>query len=552
MIDKLEAGTLEVANNLSLADNQSSIQSSGQSPLKITSDGSSFSFESESSGVVKILGSIVDSVKKLDPRQQLIPGSKRASTLTVITSMVGGGTLTLPFGMLNAGFISTLIYFPLLATLCAWSLHGLILVGQKTNANTFYDIAKALYGAKVAVCVELLLVLNLMLASVAYLTLIKNLLPLALQIELHSDITPWTSSVFLIPIIAVLVISPLALMPRVAALRYASLCGFCFVIYLTCVTAYTFFDYCDRPYGNGCLTKTDSKNVWVWDNVDWYGLSWTSHFYTLPLIITSFAAHPTVLPIYIELRRKSPQEMWTVIIAGLSVATGIYTVLSTFGYLTFLGDTKADFLLNDYRHNVLIVCGAIGLCLVCALAVPLYIHAKRKSITTIYYNHFSTDKTNDITERLLSGPVKSEIRLSLSVDCNSVAEVSRNNPTLVETPELAFAAHRPLCIRQQSEKHPKKELPFWANCLITFTLLFIEALVSMSIENIGVVLAFMGSTAFPVCCYVFPTFALWTVHKKYPDDKNIDTKLLVIVTTSAILVSVFGALGLLKLFGFLN
>jgi len=495
---------------------------------------------------------IVDSAKKLDPRQQLIPGSKRASTLTVITSMVGGGTLALPFAMANAGFVCTLIYFPLFASMCAWSLHGLILVGQKTNANTFYDIAKILYGAKVAVSVEMLLIVNLVLASVAYLTMVKNLFPLAMQIELHtSDKNPWTSSAFLVPMTAVLVISPLALMPRVGALRYASLCGFCLVIYLTCITVYTYFDYCDMSYGHGCFTSTNPDVAVIWDNVDWYGLSWTNHFYTIPTIISSFAAHPTVLPIYIELQRKSPQEMWIVVIVGLSVATLIYSVLASFGYFTFVNETKANFLLNDYHHDILVVFAAIGLCLVCALAIPLFLHAKRRSITTLYYNHFAKNKTS-AKEQLLVGSKNREHR-SFSMDSESDSELGKQAHPLVETPELAFVRPRPKFIRRQREaKHPQKRLPMWCNVIITFTLLFVEAFASLYISNIGVVLAFLGSTAFPACCYVFPTFALWKVHRQYPHDKEIDTKLLVIVTFSAVVVTGSGVLGLLKLFGILK
>jgi len=383
MIVKRDDGTINKTNNLitGKCSLQSDKHSSLSKPLDLSRD---FSSSSESPSKRSGFAKLLDSAKKLDPRQQLVPGSKRASTLTVITSMVGGGTLALPFGMLNAGFVSTLIYFPLFACMCAWSLHGLILVGQKTNANTFYDIAKALYGTKIAVSIEMLLVANLMLASVAYLTLVKNLLPLALQITLHTTSKdPWTSSVFLIPIIAVALISPLALMPRVSALRYASLFGFCLVIYLTCVTVYTFFNYCDKSYGHGCLTKSHLDDPTVWDNVDLYGISWTGHLFTVPLIISSFAAHPTVLPIYIELQTRSPKEMWIVIIAGLSVATIIYMLLSTFGYFTFLRDTQPNFLLNDYHHDALVVFAALGLCLVCTLAIPLFQHAKRRSITTI-------------------------------------------------------------------------------------------------------------------------------------------------------------------------
>lgn len=629
----------------------------------------------EPNGFLQLVGSAYDSAKKLDPRKQLKPGSKRASTLTVITSMVGGGTLALPQCMLKSGLPCTIVYFVVCATMCAWSLHGLILVGQKTKSNSFYDIAKRLFGKKVAVIVELLLILNLMLAAIAYLTMVKNLLPKALQIELHTtDSNPWTSSTFLVPVMAVLVVSPLALMPKVGALRYASLCGFCLVIYLACITVYTFFDYCDQSFGYGCFSKpypeqstptvsatireqypgtnenmtingkyssidksggltatmifednmkvgfsvsgpvivncaVDNYNIlnstillsmnnisesclqhlssnnitlkqikystdtrWIivsvdynlsaismrltkdaiWNSMDLYGLSWTGHFYTIPIIISSYAAHPTVLPIYIELQRKSPKDMWIVVITGLSISTVIYCMLATFGYFTFLADTAADYLLNDYHHDIAVVLAAVGLCLVCSLAIPLFIHAKRRSITTLFYNHFAKKKKvkSKLHERLINNSQKSGVR---SDDSNSESEYcSQIGPGLVETPEIAFAKHRPKLVRINSERlNPPQHLPLWGNFLVTFLLLSIEAIISLYVNNIGVVMTLLGSTTFPVCCYVFPTFALWKVHKQNPLDKDIDNKLLIIVTGSTILVSISGVLGLLEQFGLL-
>lgn len=487
---------------------------------------------------------LYDSAKRLDPRKQLKPGSKRASTLTVVTSMVGGGVLALPYGMYNAGFVFTLLYFVIFAFMTAWSVYGVILIGQKTQANTFYDIAKALYSPRVAIFIELILMSILILAAVAYLTMVKNLLPLALQIILHTDEDYiYTSANFLIPLITIVVIAPLALMNKVAALRYASLCGFTLVIYLSAVTIYTYFIYCDK-YSTGCLTSSSSVPS-VWEHVDYYGISWTAHMYTIPLIISSYAAHPTVLPIYIELQRKSPKDMWVVITTGLSLATIVYIVLSSFGYFTFISDTNPNYLLNNYHHSGLVVIAAIGLCFVCSLAIPLFIHAKRRSIKALYFNHFWKEKS--IEKALLSNEQKSD---SSAYDSSEESESSINSfPKMVETPELAYAAHRPESAMKR--KKPKKippKLPMWANLVICLGFLSVEATVSLYLSNIGAVLAFLGSTTFPLGCYVFPTFALWKLHAQYPEDKDINMKLLIIVTSSTIVVSILGFLGLLVQF----
>jgi len=150
-------------------------------------------------------------------------------------------------------------------------------------------------------------------------------------------------------------------------------------------------------------------------------------------------------------------------------------------------------------------------------------------------------------KKLLSNEQKSD---SSAYDSSEESESSLNSfPRMVETPELAYAAHRPESAkrRKKPKKNPPK-LPIWANFVICLGLLSLEVTVSLYVSNIGIVLAFLGSTVFPVGCYVFPTFALWKLHAQYPEDKDINMKLLTIVTSSTIIVSTLGILGLLVQF----
>jgi len=482
---------------------------------------------------------LLDSVKWLDPRKQLKSGSKRASTLTLVTSMVGGGVLALPYGMYNSGFFFTSLYFVIIGSIAIWTVYGVILVGQKTNSKTYYDIAKVLFSGRVAILIEIVMVLILVLASVAYLTMVKNVLPRALQVILNTDEgNTWTSANFLLPLVAVFVISPLSLMRKVAALRYASLCGFSFVLYLIVVVALKFFDYCDK-YGSGCLTSNPTVPS-VWTQMNFYGIGWTGHMYTIPLIIGSYTAHPTVLPIYIELQKKSPKDMWVVILVGHSLTALVFFGLSAFGYFTFLSDTKPNFLLNDYHHNFLVIFGAVGFCLVCILAIPLFTQANRRSITTLYFEHFGKET------RLKKPLLFNHQKLSFSCENEEGKPNLISSPGMVVTPALACAAELP-----QPIKSPKnlavfeRKLPMWANLIITFGFLAIEVSVSLYMSNIGVVLAFIGMSCYPLGCYLFPTLALWKLHAQYPKDEDINCKLLFIVTTSTVIVCILGLIGLL-------
>jgi len=483
------------------------------------------------------------SIHGFDPRKQLQPGSKLSSTLTIVSSMVGGGALALPYAMYNSGFCFTLLYFVIFGFITTWTVYGVIVVGQKTNAKTYYDIAKVLWNERVAIVIEILMVLLLALASVAYLTMVKNLVPWALKV-IFDDKTV-TSGNFLLPLVTVVVILPLALMRKVSALRYVSLCGFCFVIYLIVVIVLIFFENCDT-YGMGCWTSKPTVPS-IWSQMDIWGIGWTGHMFTIPLIIGSYTAHPTVLSIYIELEKKSPKDMWLVIWIGHTVTALMYMCLSSFGYFTFLSTSKPNLLLNDYHYNFFVILGAIGFCAVSTSAVPLFTQANRRSITTLYFDLF-VKKTTQYSPLLCNRdkePFSSEgdeAQHNLEADLKMLL-----NHDTVSKPTLGKQRSH-IVKSQKNQADFEQMLPRWTNFIITISLLTIEVFISLYMSNIGTVLAFAGMLPFPLICYVFPALALWKLHAQYPENEDINFKLLFICTTSTVLVCVLGFIGLLVQF----
>jgi len=272
--------------------------------------------------------------------------------------------------------------------------------------------------------------------------------------------------------------------------------------------------------------------------------------FTIPMIIGSYTAHPTVLSIYIELCKKSPKDMWLVICIGHSVTALMYIFLSSFGYFTFLSTTKPNLLLNDYHHNFLVIFGAIGFCAVSTAAVPLFTQANRRSITTLYFDLFGKKTTQ-------YSPFLSNYDKKIFSSEDEEAEHNRKvGSKVLLSPDLAsesFGKHRTHSV--QSPKNLaefERMLPYWANFIITFSLLTIEVSISLYMTNIGTVLAFSGMLPFPIVCYVFPTLALWKLKANYPEDEDINFKLLFISTTATLLVCVLGLIGLLVKFKVLN
>ncbi|KAI9914376.1 hypothetical protein PsorP6_007111 [Peronosclerospora sorghi] len=68
--------------------------------------------------------------------------------------------------------------------------------------------------------------------------------------------------------------------------------------------------------------------------------------YTVTLLISAFACHNTALPVYEELKERSLPRMNRAVIGGISVAFILYEIISLCGYLHFGADTRDNILLN--------------------------------------------------------------------------------------------------------------------------------------------------------------------------------------------------------------
>lgn len=100
-------------------------------------------------------------------------------------------------------------------------------------------------------------------------------------------------------------------------------------------------------------------------------------------MLSGFADHPTVLPIYFEMQRRSPNRMKKCLIYGFLIVLFLYIDIAYFGYFTFPTHVDPNLLLSNYRHNpVMLAAGAI-LCLYVISVVPLFAHAFRKSLAEI-------------------------------------------------------------------------------------------------------------------------------------------------------------------------
>lgn len=117
----------------------------------------------------------------------------------------------------------------------------------------------------------------------------------------------------------------------------------------------------------------------ILSDVTWWNFS-AEFFQCAPIICFAFQCHLSSVPIYNELKDRTPKRMSIVCAVGLTNCLLLYTIAGAAGYLTFLANTQSDVLLNyDETNDWVIVC-RIGMGLVACFSFPILNFVSRLAV----------------------------------------------------------------------------------------------------------------------------------------------------------------------------
>ncbi len=92
-------------------------------------------------------------------KEDLGKSSLLSALFNLTTTMVGGGTLSLPYAIASSGYVLGPIIIALVAIFAAISAHLLVKLSAKCSAPSYKDIAIDAYGVWGAKTVEIVIVL---------------------------------------------------------------------------------------------------------------------------------------------------------------------------------------------------------------------------------------------------------------------------------------------------------------------------------------------------------------------------------------------------------
>ncbi|XP_008153650.2 sodium-coupled neutral amino acid transporter 3 [Eptesicus fuscus] len=323
------------------------------------------------------------------------------SVFNLSNAIMGSGILGLAFAMANTGIVLFLFLLTAVALLSSYSIHLLLKSSGVVGIRAYEQLGYRAFGTPGKLAAALAITLQNIGAMSSYLYIIKSELPLVIQtfLNLEEKTSDWyMNGNYLVILVSVTIILPLALMRQLGYLGYSS--GFsltCMVFFLIAVIYKKFQVPCPLLSNSANTTSNSSLGEGTPPLVETFSSdSCTPNYftlniqtaYTIPIMAFAFVCHPEVLPIYTELKDPSKRKMQHISNLSIAVMYVMYFLAALFGYLTFYDRVESE-LLHTYSQvdpfDVLILCVRVAVLTAVTLTVPIVLFPVRRAIQQMLF-----------------------------------------------------------------------------------------------------------------------------------------------------------------------
>ncbi|KAI9920339.1 hypothetical protein PsorP6_016045 [Peronosclerospora sorghi] len=334
-------------------------------------------FSKESDSLLAESSSYSIEMDKTQPKEQQQRGKSSlwGSTFTLTNTILGSGTLAVPFAIASSGWLLGNAIMLSIAMITQYSVHLLLSASDRAGNNcakTYESLGHFTMGAFGSRLAEFTFIFGGFGTLVSYLIFVTDLCAAVLTISVHDK---WMITV----VVVATVVFPLALSRRIGKLWLASVLAILSIGYVVAFVLAAF------------LAASNVEEAAIARGVQAIRLE-PGSVYTVTLLITAFACHNTALPVYDELKERSLPRMNRAVIGAISVAFILYEVISLCGYLHFGADTRDNILLNFSTEYVLqhksvkmpLLVGQLCMALALVLTTPIAMWPFRSCVLSVY------------------------------------------------------------------------------------------------------------------------------------------------------------------------
>ncbi|KAM9327550.1 sodium-coupled neutral amino acid symporter 2-like [Pholidichthys leucotaenia] len=346
------------------------------------------------------------------------------SVFNLSNAIMGSGILGLSFAMANTGIALFVILLVFVAIFSLYSVHLLLKTANEGGALVYEQLGHKAFGVPGKLAASCSITMQNIGAMSSYLYIVKYELPIVIQAFLGTNNEEWyTNGDYLVLLVTVVIILPLSLLRNLGYLGYSSgLSLLCMVFFLIVVIIKKFQIPCPLPKDEDALNETlptEGPNISISVNktaVDYsedmcrpkYFVFNSQTVYAVPILTFAFVCHPSILPMYEELKDRSRKRMQGVANVSFLAMFVMYLLAALFGYLTFNMQVEHELLhtySRYYKYDVLLLVVRLAVLTAVTLTVPVVLFPIRTSVNHLMCptKDFSWVRHIIITVVLLAG-----------------------------------------------------------------------------------------------------------------------------------------------------
>lgn len=295
--------------------------------------------------------------------------SRASSVVNLLNTIVGAGTLTMPFVLSHMGIMLGVVLILWSAFTSAFGLYLQSRCARYLDRGTasFFALSQLTYP-NAAVIFDLAIAIKCFGVGVSYMIIIGDLMPGVMQgLTNHTDNFPYlVNRHFWITAFMLLVI-PLSFLRRLDSLKYTSIVALVSIGYLIVLVVYHF----------AADVHADPGDIRV---IEWAGAVQTLS--TLPVVVFAYTCHQNMFSILNELGDNTPGSVVAVVGSSIGSAGFIYLLVAITGYITF-GNSVVGNIIMMYATGVASTIGKAAIVILVLFSIPLQVHPCRASLDAV-------------------------------------------------------------------------------------------------------------------------------------------------------------------------
>ena len=316
------------------------------------------------------------------------------SVFKIISTLIDGTSLSLPYAFAKMGFGISLLVVALVAFTTYFTLTCILTLSKKLNAASYSDIVDKVHGIQSRRFLTLNLLFILISSLVGFEILVKSMLKDVLKYFIPK------AEIWLFEIVTALiifaVIFPLTLVESLHSLRHSCLLGFISMLLVLGSLVYKLFtNYTSTLLENSYLLSIFSLDV---SRVD---LSTG-----VPIIFLVYFCHFNVLGVYTQLQNPTEESINRVVRDALFIITVIYIVMGYVGCCLIPLDSEPpdNILLIFSSSDTMMMVGRSALLITLLCAIPVIVLPLRTILLVEFigsmhclrvFTSYFTDQTAD-------------------------------------------------------------------------------------------------------------------------------------------------------------